>query len=116
MLSKPGRGIASGSNKQKVNIRSSNEAKIVGVDDFISKIVWISHFMVEQGVSLKNRLLQDDKSSILLCSKGRASLGKCSRTMNIRYFFIKDHPDRDEIRIIHCGTEKIVDDVFAKHL
>ena len=79
---------------------------MVGVDDFLSKIIWVYRFMAEQGVSLKNELSQDNKSSILLCSKGRASLEKCSRVMNVRYFAIKDHVDRGEIRIMHCGTEK----------
>ena len=115
-LSGKGGGIASGSMKQKLNVRSSTEAKMVSVDDFLSKILWVSRFMEAQGVSLKNELHQDNKSSILLCTKGRGSLGKRSRAMNVRYFTIKDHVDRGEIRIIHCGTERMVGDFFTKPL
>ena len=89
---------------------------MIGVDDFLSKILWMHRFMECQGISLKNELLQDNKSSILLCTKGRASLGKRSRAMNVRYFAIKDHVDRGEIKIMHCGTEKIIGDFFSKPL
>ena len=85
MLSENSAGIASASMKQKLNVRSSTKAEMVGVDDFLVKILWVHRFMQSQGVSLKNNLLQDNKSSILLCSKDRGSLGKCSRTMNICY-------------------------------
>ena len=76
MLSESGGGMCLGSIKQKINVRSSTEAEMVGVDDFLSKILWVHCFMQSQGILLKNNLLQDNKSSILLCSKGRGSLGK----------------------------------------
>ena len=89
---------------------------MVGVDDFLSKILWVHRFMQSQGISLKKNLLQDNKSSILLCTKGRGSLGRRSRAMNVRYFVIKDHIDRGEIKIMHCGTDKIIGDFFSKPL
>ena len=116
MLSESGGGIDSASIKQKINVRSSTEAKMVGVDDFLAKILWVHRFMESQGGRLKNDFLQDNKSSILLCTKGRGSLGKWSRAMNVRYFAIKDHVDRGEIKIMHCGTEKIIGDFFSKPL
>ena len=116
MLSESDGGIGSASIKQKINVQSSTEAEMVGVDDFLSKILWVHRFMQSQGISLKNNLLQDNKSSILLCTKGRGSLGKRSRAMNVRYFAIKDHIDRGEIKIMHCGTEKMIGDFFSKPL
>ena len=92
------------------------EAEVVFVDGFLSNVLWVSRFMASQGVPLKNELHQDNKSSILLYSKGRSSLGKCSQEMNVRYFAIKDHLDQGEIRINYCGTEKMVGDYFTKPL
>jgi len=39
--------VASTSQKQKLNVRSSTEAEIVGVDDVLSKVLFIDLFMAE---------------------------------------------------------------------
>ena len=55
-----------GSQKQKLNTRSSTEAELVGVDDFITKVLWTQLFMEEQGYEIeRNVLFQDNKSAIL---------------------------------------------------
>ena len=36
--------------------------------------------------------------------------------MNIRYFFIKDRVDKEEVNIIYCPTEHMVGDFFTKPL
>jgi len=80
--------LQAGSGKQKLNTRSSTEAELVGVDDVLAKILWTKLFIEEQGYEIeKNILFQDNKSSILLETNGRKSVGKRSRHINIRYFF-----------------------------
>ena len=112
-----GGGMASGSTKQKINARSSTEAEIVACDDFLAKVVWVRNFLMGQGIPLKENFLgQDNKSAIILEEKGRASLGKRSRAMNVRYFAIKDHVDRGEVTVHYCPTEKMVGDFFTKPL
>ena len=112
-----GGGIASGSVKQKLNTRSSTTAKPVACDDFLSKVLWTLKFMGEQGIKFKeNQLLQDNQSSILLATKGRTSLGKCTRAMDIHYFAIKDCVDRGEIKIFHINTNSMLGDFFTKPL
>ena len=49
MLLEKGGAIASGSNKQKLNTRSSTESELVASDDFLPKILWTGKFMVAQG-------------------------------------------------------------------
>ena len=112
-----GGGIASGSMKQRINSRSSTEAEIVACDDFLAKMIWVKNFLQEQGIPLKQNFLgQDNKSAIILEEKGRASLGKQSRAMNVRYFAIKDHVERQELTVHYCPTEKMVADFFTKPL
>ena len=53
--------------------------------------------MSEKGYILKGTLYQDNRSSIILESKGRSSLGQCARAINIRYFTIKDSVDKGEL-------------------
>ena len=77
MMSKMGGGIASGGTKQKLNTRSSTEAKMVSSDNFLTKIIWCKTFLGEQGIRLnQNILLQDNLSAEMLMKKGRSSCGK----------------------------------------
>ena len=39
-----GGGMATGSDKQKLNTRSSTDAKLVTSDDFLTKILWLKIF------------------------------------------------------------------------
>ncbi len=68
-----GRGfLISVSTKQKLNTRSSTESELVGVDD-MTIILWTRYFLLSQGYGVvKNLLLQDNQSSILLERNGRA--------------------------------------------
>ena len=58
-------------------------------------ICWTRYFLLSQGYGIiENLLLQDNKSSILLERNGRASSGKRTRHINIRYFFITDRVNK----------------------
>ncbi len=85
-----GRGnLISVSTKQKLNTRSSIESELVGVDEMMPIICWTCYFLLSQGYGIiENLLLQVNKSSILLEQNRRASSGKRTRHINIRYFFI----------------------------
>jgi hypothetical protein len=113
-----GRGIIFGkSAKQKLNTKSSTEAEIVGVSDISSQIFWTLYFLMAQGYDIsENRLYQDNKSSILLEKNGRISSGQRTRHINIRYFFIKDRVEKEEVNIVYCPTEYMVADFFTKPL
>jgi hypothetical protein len=113
-----GRGIIFGkSAKQKLNTKSSTEAEIVGVSDVSSQIFWTLYFLMSQGYEVsENRLYQDNKSSILLEKNGKMSSGQRTRHINIRYFFIKDRVEKEEVNIIYCPTEHMIADFFTKPL
>ena len=117
MLSKMGRGMASGSTKQKLNTCSSTEAKMVSSDDFLTKIIWCKTFLGEQGIRLnQNILLQDNLSTKMLMEKGRISRKKISHTINIRYLSIKDYYEISELKIEHFPTDYMVGDFMIKPL
>jgi hypothetical protein len=87
-----GRGYPiSVSTKQKLNTKSLTESELVGVDNMMPIILWTCYFLLSQGYGvIKNLLLQDNKSSILLERNGKASSRKRTRHINIHYFFITD--------------------------
>jgi hypothetical protein len=103
--------------KQKLNMKSSTESELVGVDDMMPIMVWTCYFLLSQGYGIvENLLLQDNKSLILLEQNGKASSGKRTRHINIRYFFIIDQLNMKEISIGWCPTKKMVSDFMTKPL
>jgi hypothetical protein len=92
--------VTTGSTKQKVNIRSSTEAELVGLDDYIAKVMWKRHFLDAQGYKVKDNIIyQDNKSTMQLAENGRPSIGKRSRHLNIKYFFVTDLINRKQVSI-----------------
>ena len=78
-------GIVQGrSSKQKINTKSSMEAELVGVSEFLLYNIWLTNFMKEQGYPIENNtLLQDNTSAIKLESNGRNSCAGNSRHIDI---------------------------------
>jgi len=88
------------SRKQKLNTRSSTEAELVAVDDVSTMILWTRLFLEEQGYRVsRNVVYQDNKSAILLETNGKRSSSKRTRAINIRYFFITDQVEKENIEI-----------------
>jgi hypothetical protein len=107
------------STKQKLNTHSSTKSELVGVDDMMPIIVWSHYFLMAQGYGVTQNLLfllQDNKSSMLLEKNGRASSGKCTRHINIRYYFITDRVNTKEVEIEWCPTKEMVADFMTKPL
>ncbi len=108
--------ITSFSRKQKLNTRSSTEAELVATDDVAGPMLWTANFLKAQGYDYKSTLYQDNQSTIKLETNGRASAGKRSRHLNIRYFFIHDMKEKGHIQIKYCPTDKILGDYMSKPL
>ena len=113
-----GTGAAySTSKKQKLNTKSSTaEAELVGVDDVLPQALWTKYFMEAQGYGVTTILNQDNQSTIKLADNGKASSGKGTRHINIRYFFITDRIARKEIAVQYCPIKEMVADYFTKPL
>ena len=88
--------IQSASSKQKLNTRSTCEAKLVGVDDMAHRVLWSKLFMEAQGYHIdKNVVYQDNKNTIILRNNGQKSVGKRSRALNIRYFLSRTNVKKE---------------------
>ena len=113
-----GKGAVYGSStRQKLNTRSSTEAELVGVNDVMSQVLWTRYFLEAQGYGVKDSVVyQDNQSSILLEKHGRASSGKRTRHINIRYFFVTDRIAAQEVTVEYCPTGEMIADFFTKPL
>ena len=59
---------------------------------------------------------QDNESEILLESNGMKSVGKGSRHIKIKYFFVTDKVKGKELQILHCPTDQMTADFYTKPL
>ena len=109
--------IISVSTKQKINTRSSTEAELVSIDDVLSKILWTTRFLKEQGWKVnQNMVMRDNLSSMKLETNGKASSGKRTRHFDIKYFYITDLIERKEVEIKYCPTDDMIADYMTKPL
>ena len=106
-----------GSRKQRINTRSSTEAELVGVNDYMTMVLWVRLFLEAQGIEVVDNIIyQDNKSTMLLEKNGRQSSGKKTRHFEIRYYFIHDHIKRGTTRVEYCPTDLMVGDFHTKPL
>jgi hypothetical protein len=109
--------VYSASMKQKLVTRSSTECELVGVHDVMPQIEWTQLFLQEQGYKVKDTIVnQDNMSAILLENNGKASSGKRTKHIHLRYFYVKDKVDQGNLKIQHCLTEDMLADFFTKPL
>ena len=109
--------VMSFSRGQKLNVRSSTECELVGVNAAIPQIMWGKYFIETQVWTVDHNILyQDNKSTILLATNRRSSSSKWTKHIHHRYFLIKDKVDRHGLEIRHAPTEERWSDVLTKPL
>ncbi len=92
--------ITSLSTMQKVNTRSSTQAKLVGLDDVLSKIHWTKRFMETQGFEVKTNIVYRDN----------ISADKRTSYFNINYSNVTDIIESGELKIKYCLTDDMIAD------
>jgi len=99
------------SSKQKLNTKSSTEAELVGLSDYVPYTLWMNNFLAAQGYKIKSsKVYQDNQSTIRMETNGRNSCTGKSKYIDITYFFVKDRVNRKEIEISYCPTESMLAD------
>jgi len=105
------------SSKQKLNTKSSTESEVIGASDYVPWAVWLQSFLRHQGYELRaSYYYQDNESAMRLEKNGKRSSGEKTRHIKIRYFFISDILKRENLKLMHCKSEKMEADYFSKPL
>ena len=97
--------------------KAPRSLKSWGASDYIPWVVWLKHFLKQQGKELKtNTFFQDNESTIKLAKNGRKSSRDKTRHITIRYFFITDVLKRENIDMKHCPTTRMLANFYTKPL
>ena len=99
--------------RQKINVKSSIEDELVGLDDVLGDILWGKYFLEAQGYHISHKIFhQDNKSTSLLTTNGTWS----KKTKHIKHplFLVKDKIHGGDIEIKWTPTEKTWCDILTK--
>jgi hypothetical protein len=104
--------------KQKINTHSSTEAEeLVSTDDIIAKVIWTKRFIEAQGNTVDENIIHiDNQSTTKLEQNGKASSGKCTHHFNIKFFYITDLIQHQEVSIKYCPMDQMIADYMTKPL
>jgi len=109
--------VYASSTKQKLNTRSSTEAKLVGVYDAMPHLLWTRKFLAAQEVDNGDSIIhQDNQSAMLLEKHGKSSSSKRTRHIDVRYYYIADCVAGKEVEVKYCPAGEMLADSFTKPL
>jgi hypothetical protein len=104
------------STTQQLNSKSSTEAELIALTDASGHVIWVRDYLIGQGYPIgPATIYQDNMSTMALVKKGYSTSNN-TRHINIRYFFIKDRIDNEELKIEYLPTEDMIADFFTKPL
>ena len=84
--------------------------------EIFPKHTWFGYIRLAQGDSDKeDALMQDNESCTLFHKNHPFSVGKGSKHINFRCFFVVDKLEKKEVKISCCTTDKIVAVLVLNH-
>lgn len=103
--------------KQRLNTTSTTDSELVGVSNAMPRMIWTRYFMEAYGYNVQDvYIYRDNQSTILLETNGMKSVGKISRHIRIKYFFITKRVKEKEMKVIYYPTKEMVAAFFTKPL
>lgn len=111
-----GGAIGPMSSKQKLNVKSSTEAELVGVSDYATEGIHELELLRAQGYAMgPARFYQDNMSTLAMIANGSATAPK-TRHINIRYFFITNRVEMGDVELCYRPTGEMLADILTKPL
>ena len=96
--------------------KCSTEAELIVLTDASGHVIWVRDYLIHQGYDIGPvTIFQDNVSTMALVKKGYSTANN-TRQINIRYFFIKDRIDNNELKIEYLPTKDMMADFFTKPL
>jgi hypothetical protein len=106
--------IAVKSTKQKIMSKSSTEAELIAASDMAGYALHLCAYLKELCFpECRLTLYQDNMSTISMLRNGKLSSNR-SKHIDIRYYWLVDRVEREELMIEHVSTTCMIADVLTK--
>ena len=114
--------------KRKIDTKSSTEVEWVGIDDVLTFVMWMKHFFksqleqINQDLKLKNLgkeiIIEHNNTSAIQLKRNRwKSSNKCTKYINVRYFYITDKLKNGDVTwVLYKSTEIMTSNYLRKAL
>ncbi|WVZ58211.1 hypothetical protein U9M48_008499 [Paspalum notatum var. saurae] len=111
-----GRSLVSWSSKKQTSVAlSTAEAEYVAAGACCAQLLWMRQTLRDLGCEFsKIPLLCDNESAIKLTNNPVQHA--CTKHIDIRHHFLRDHEAKGDIAICHVSTENQLADIFTKPL
>jgi hypothetical protein len=101
--------------KQSSVAQSTTEAEYVATASCCSQILWIVQTMRDYGVTYNSVPLRCDSSSAICLAQNLVFHGR-AKHIKMRYHFLRDHVEKEDIVMKYIDTERQLADIFNKLL
>ena len=105
--------VGAKSTKQKLVTRSTTEAELVCASDMLNKGLTQRKFLLSQGYTLGPVILH--MSTIKMITNGK-STSQRTKHIAVRYFFMRERIDGNELKVIYTPTKDMIADILTKPL
>ena len=112
---KNGGAICWSSKKQTVVALSSMESELIALTEAVKQGLWLRKLCSDLGVSYKVKIFEDNQSTIASV-KGNTTFSSRAKHIDVRYQFVQDRVEKDEVFIEYLCSEEMTADVFTKAL
>ncbi|GJX41155.1 hypothetical protein Tco_0256145 [Tanacetum coccineum] len=103
------------SKKQDCTAMSSAEVEYVSLSACCAQVIWMRTQLLDYGYRYTNIPMYYDLKSVIAISCNLVQ-HSCTKHINIRYYFIKEHVEHGTIKLYFVGTEYQLADLFTKAL
>jgi len=95
--------------------KSSTEAEQVSLSNNSSQVIWTREFLIFQGYLIGPTIIyQDNQSTIAMANKGHSTPERMMH-IKVRYSFIKDLIDKQELKLEYLPTGEMLADQLKSH-
>ena len=106
--------VLSKSRLQKMTAKSSTEAEIIALCDFVEDVMWIKYLLTDFDIYVTPEIFCDNKPAIQTIQRGQLSKG--NKHIVRRMHFTKGYVDAGEITLSHIRSEENESDILTKAL
>jgi hypothetical protein len=108
--------IFSTTQKQKITAKSSSEAELIAASDAAGESIGLRNYLLSRSYNANPVILgQDNLSTKHILEKGIKSARRVKH-LNIRYFFVQDYINDQQLSVKYVKTNDMIADVLTKPL
>ena len=102
------------SKKQKIISESSTEAELIALHTSGKDCVWMSQLILSLGIKIGIAIIYQDNNAAMLLANNGQPIHQRSKSINIKYFKIKERIDDKSIVLQRLSTEEMSADILTK--